>query len=70
MKDWREEFSWTRTEIDGTLLLTLWKSEKNNFIKYDSIILNKDGVLYMYSQQIRGAIVVNIHCLLYKINKS
>lgn len=69
MKDWREEFSWTRTEIDGTLLLTLWKSEKNNFIKYDSIILNKDGVLYMYSQQIRGAIVVNIHCLLvYKIN--
>lgn len=57
-------------EIDGTLLLTLWKSEKNNFIKYDSIILNKDGVLYMYSQQIRGAIVVNIHCLLYKINKS
>lgn len=59
-------------EIDGTLLLTLWKSEKNNFIKYDSIILNKDGVLYMYSQQIRGAIVVNIvvniHCLLYKIN--
>lgn len=69
MKDWREEFSWTRTEIDGTLLLTLWKSEKNNFIKYDSIILNKDGVLYMYSQQIRGAIVVDIHCLLvYKIN--
>lgn len=56
-------------EIDGTLLLTLWKSEKNNFIKYDSIILNKDGVLYMYSQQISGAIVVNIHCLLvYKIN--
>lgn len=55
-------------EIDGTLLLTLWKSEKNNFIKYDSIILNKDGVLYMYSQHIRGAIVVNIHCLLYKIN--
>lgn len=69
MKDWREEFSWTRTEIDGTLLLTLWKSEKNNFIKYDSIILNKDGVLYMYSQQIRGAIAVNINCLLvYKIN--
>lgn len=55
-------------EIDGTLLLTLWKSEKNNFIKYDSIILNKDGVLYMYSQQIRGAIVVNTHYLLYKIN--
>lgn len=55
-------------EIDGTLLLTLWKSEKNNFIKYDSIILNMDGVLYVYSQQIRGAIVVNIHCLLYKIN--
>lgn len=55
-------------EIDGTLLLTLWKSEKNNFIKYDSIILNKDGVLYMYSQQISGAIVVDIHCLLYKIN--
>lgn len=69
MKDWREEFSWTRTEIDGTLLLTLWKSEKNNFIKYDSMVFNKDGVLYMYSQQIRGAIVVNIHCLLvYKIN--
>lgn len=69
MKDWREEFSWTRTEIDGTLLLTLWKSEKNNFIKYDSMVFNKDGVLYVYSQQIRGAIVVNIHCLLvYKIN--
>lgn len=55
-------------EIDGTLLLTLWKSEKNNFIKYDSMVFNRDGVLYMYSQQIRGAIVVNTHYLLYKIN--